>query len=578
MALPDCINPDKIIPISRLSTEVFKTGSWGTRLPVHREKLSPCRAACPAGEDIPAYVGLAAKREPEAAFLKITEENPLPAVCGRVCYHPCEGSCIRSGLDGEVSIHRIERAVGDYGIERLRLHPPGKDSGFSVAVVGSGPAGLSCAYHSRRLGHRVTLFEAEKELGGLLRLGIPAYRLPREVLDRSIRMILQTGIRTESGFSLGEQSTWDRLETFDAVFLAVGAHDPLLPKLSGMGHPGVMDGIGFLKEVNRGDRKRVDGPVAVMGGGNTAIDAARVSLRLGSETTLLYRRSREEMPASPEEIEDAILEGVKLVTDTLPVAVRAVAGGLIVTCVKTEAAGKEESGRTIYRPVEGSQFELEVKTLILGTGQAVRVPELHAPISITREGVGVSADLHAGGGKYFAGGDAVPGQRRVCDAIGSGKLAALSLHARLNGMDFEALLETARIGSGHGFSMQHILEGGEPKTGVREPVRVEDVKFEWFEPSIPYEVRRVGPRESVQGFDEVIPGVSAEEVAHSSGRCLSCGTCTACDRCHLHCPEISMIPPAAGGALYHGSEEFCKGCGVCASVCPRGVMTMSEGK
>ena len=485
---------------------------------------------------------------------------------------------LRSTLDGAVSIHRIERAVGDYGIERLQFPRPPKESGFSVAVVGSGPAGLSCAYHSRRLGHKVTLFEAEKELGGLLRLGIPAYRLPRGVLDKSVRMILETGILTETGFRLGEKSTWERLETFDAVFLALGAHDPLLPELRGADHPRVKSGLEFLKEVNLSRSKRIDGPVAVMGGGNTAIDAARVSRRMGAEATILYRRSREEMPASAEEIEDAVLEGVRLMTNTLPVEVRTVADGLRIVCVKTEPAGREGSGRTRYRPISGSEFEIEVKSLILGTGQSVRVPELHAPVSISREGVRVAEDLYAGGGRYFAGGDAVPGQRRVCDAIGSGKLAALSMHARLNGLAWEEILAGARIGDEGGLSMQAFLDGGRPNPRLKEPVKLEDVKSHWFERSEPWEVARLGRDEALRGFDEVVPEVRSDELAHSSGRCFSCGTCTGCDRCHLYCPEMAIISPQEDDSCYQGSKEFCKGCGVCSSVCPRGVMNMSEGK
>jgi NADPH-dependent glutamate synthase beta subunit-like oxidoreductase/Pyruvate/2-oxoacid:ferredoxin oxidoreductase delta subunit len=575
----DCIDPEKIIPISRFSTEVFKTGTWGVRLPVHGEKLPPCRAACPAGEDIPTYVALAREGDLEGAFLTIAQENPLPAVCGRVCYHPCEGDCLRHALEGAVSIHRVERYVGDYGLEKLSLSHAIKETGASVAIVGSGPAGLSCAYHARRLGHGVTIFEAENVLGGLLRLGIPAYRLPRDVLDKSVKMILDMGIETRTGFRLGERDSWKTLDSFDAVFLALGAHDLMPLSITGMGHSGVMSGLGFLKRVNMDRLNKVVGPVAVMGGGNTAVDAARVSLRLGAETTMIYRRSRGEMPASAEEISDALREGVKLMECALPVAIEPSGGGLNVTCLRTEAQGRDASGRTRYVPVKGSEFEVDVGTFIIGTGQAVKVPEEAGPVLIAPEGITVTPYLNAGKGKFYAGGDMVAIPRRVCDAIGSGKLAALSMHARMNGLDMEAIWARVQIGGGTAFSMHAYLYGGDsPDPRIKNPIEPQEVKPEWFEPSERIEPSKLQAEKAVQGFEEVVGDWDEEELLRACSRCFSCGICTSCDRCYLYCPEVSVTPPSDDKKCYEGDSEYCKGCGVCAAVCPRGVMTMRERK
>ncbi|PKN30686.1 MAG: hypothetical protein CVU64_02100 [Deltaproteobacteria bacterium HGW-Deltaproteobacteria-21] len=579
MKNPACIDPEKIIPISRSSTEVFKTGSWSIWKPHHEEKLSPCRAACPNGTDIPSYVGLAKGGDLDAAFAKITMENPLPAVCGRVCYHPCESSCLRGELDGAISIHRVERYVGDYGLGRLRFPRPAKDSGFSVAVVGSGPAGLSCAFHARRLGHRVTLFEAEKKLGGLLRMGIPAYRLPRKVLDQSIQMILDTGIEVKTGFRLEGKSAWQALDSYDAVFLAMGAHAPLMTKIKGMDNVGVMSGLDFLKEVNAGIRREVAGPVAVVGGGNTAVDAARVSRRLGAPATILYRRSQQEMPASQEEVADALSENVELMPCTLPVEIKRSRGGLKVVCVKTKERGRDQSGRRRDVPIKGSEFEIKVGTLILGVGQTVYVPDKKGPVAIKKEGIAVAPDLHTGKGKYFAGGDMISIPRRVCDAIASGKLAALSMHVRLNGLDMKAVWEKVRIGEGSSFSMAEYLDGEDrPDPRIKDPVKPDDVKREWFEASPRVAPSRIPSKKAVQGFKEVVKDVGKEELVSSCGRCFSCGTCTGCDRCYLFCPDVSLLPPGKERPVYEPHPEYCKGCGVCSSVCMRGVMTMREGK
>lgn len=573
-----CIDPECIIPISRLSTSVFKTGTWGNYLPVHREKLSACRGVCPAGEDIPVFITMAAEADYENAFLKITEENPLPSVCGRVCYHPCEEGCLRNDSDGAVAVHRAERFIGDYGLKNLTFSQPTAASGFSIAVVGSGPAGLSCAFHGRRLGHDVTLYEAEKTLGGMLRIGIPAYRLPRNILDDSIEMILDTGIQTNTGFRLGRPGSWKELDRFDAVFLAMGAHQPILPNIPGIDSEGVISGLDLLREVNLGLRQELKGPVVVIGGGNTAIDAARVSLRLGNRVKILYRRSREEMPASPEEVMDAENEGSELLTQAIPKEIGpSTDGGLRITCLKTRPAGGDTAGRTVFEPIEDTAFDISARTLVIATGQSIREPEEAGPIQIEPDGITVTPYLNTCDSKFFAGGDVVAGPRRVCDAIGLGKLAAFSMHHYLSGKEIATAWPQVKIGQNQTFSMAEYLGGeGKIKSRLQEPVTQMAEKQVWFVPSKRGKPPKIPPEQAVQSFNEVVGDVDIKELETVTGRCFSCGICIGCDRCYLFCPEASMLPPDDDHSEYQGDAEFCKGCGVCASVCPRGVITMIE--
>jgi NADPH-dependent glutamate synthase beta subunit-like oxidoreductase/NAD-dependent dihydropyrimidine dehydrogenase PreA subunit len=563
----------EIFPLARKGMLDNLTGYWREMRPYREERLSPCRAACPAGEDIPVYTALALARQYEAAFFKIAEENPLAAICGRVCYHPCEDSCLRSELDAPVSIHRIERFVGDYGLKHLSFPAPKRSAQGSVAVVGSGPAGLSAAYHARRLGHSVTIFEAYPALGGMLRQGIPAYRLPRSVLEKNVHMILALGMEVRAPFRLGSQDSWKELDTFDAVFLALGAQKPILPSIEGIDLPQVVGGLDFLKEVNSGVRTSVGKRVAVVGGGNTAIDAARVSRRLGAEAVILYRRSRRDMPAHDEEIDFALNEGIRLLERVVPVKIDlSPDGSLKVACRTTEPRGRDASGRTRYEPVEASEVSVEADLLIMAAGQEVEVPEYIGSLPLNSDGVTVGKHLRIGESKYFAGGDAVPGTRRVCDAVGAGKLAALSMHAYLEGLDMDEIWPRVRLGQQEAFSMHEFMFGSKsPNPRLHEPVDRSEINLDQFKesprPSIPIK----SSEEAVQGFDEVVGDVFEKELQDAALRCFSCGTCTSCDVCYNYCPDLSV---KKGGQAYEFDYDFCKGCAICAEECPRGVIHM----
>jgi 2-oxoacid:acceptor oxidoreductase delta subunit (pyruvate/2-ketoisovalerate family) len=563
----------EIFPTARKGLLDNLTGYWREMLPYREERLSPCRAACPAGEDIPAYIALALARKHEAAFFKIAEENPLAAICGRVCYHPCEDGCLRSELDAPVSIHRVERFVGDYGLRHLSFFRPENLAKGSIAVVGSGPAGLSAVYHARRLGHTVTLFEAHPTLGGMLRHGIPPYRLPRSVLDKNVQMILALGVEVRAPFALGHRDSWEELERFNAVFLALGAQKPILPSIKGLDLPQVVGGLDFLKEVNSGARTAVGKRVAVVGGGNTAIDAARVSRRLGADVMILYRRSRQDMPANDEELTYALKEGVRLLDRLVPVGIESLFDGTLkVVCQTTEPRGQDASGRTHYEPVEGSEVAVQADTLIMAAGQAVDVPGYTASLTMSPDGISVGKYLRIGGGKYFAGGDAVPGPRRVCDAVGQGKLAALSMHAYLKDLDMEKIWSRVCLGQQEAFSMHEFMHGAETSNPrLHEPVDKAEINLDHFResprPHIPIKL----PEEAVRGFDEVAEDVHENELYKTADKCFSCGTCTNCDNCYNYCPDLSIKKKEQ---TYEVDYDFCKGCAICAEECPRGVIHM----
>ncbi len=556
-------------PLAREGMLVNLTGYWRETRPYREERLSPCRAACPAGEDIPTYIAHALAGDFEQAFLTICEENPLPAVCGRVCYHPCEGSCLRKQLDEAVTIHWIERFAGDYGLTHLAFSPPEKESGARVAVVGSGPAGLSCAYHLRRLGHGVTIFEAEAGLGGMLRQGIPPYRLPRDILDRNINMILNIGVETRTSFRVGDESSRNALEGFDAVFLAPGAQRSTIPSIPGVDLPTVTNGLDFLKKVNNGTLSRIGRRIAVIGGGNTAVDAARVAVRMGAEVMLVYRRSIADMPASREEVQDALDEGVRIMDRMAPLSMASSDEALRLTCARTVAGEADESGRPKYTADSGSSVEIGIDSVILAIGQSVE--------ALGFEGVPAGSDtisttnfLRIGKDKYFAGGDAVPGPRRVCDAVGSGKLAALSIHSTLSGSDMKSIWPLVQLGDGITFSMRAFFRGDtSPDPRLGKPVQPEEVKPDRFTISPSPQPPKLAPERAVEGFDEVSGKLDRNQVKEAAERCFSCGTCTKCDICRDFCPDMSVRKLPDG---YEYNYDYCKGCAICAEECPRGVI------
>jgi len=523
------------------------TGSWATRQPERQRLTPPCNHGCPAGNDVRGFVEAVGREDYDQALAILLETSPFPGVCGRVCPAPCIDACNRSEYDQSVNIREIERYAADHGTRPAPTRPWREEK---VAVVGSGPAGLGAAYHLAKLGYHVELYEGETELGGVMRTGIPEYRLPRDVLGQEISYILQHGVTPHTGKFLTRQDLLHLTYDHAAVFAATGLQDARTLKLGGdAGY--VEQGITFLDRVRTGAARLDDQRVIVIGGGNTAIDAARSALRVGAKNVrIVYRRSRDEMPAIREEIEEALEEGITLDELVSPLHLGDNGMGPLLTCQRMTLGEPDASGRP--RPVpdtsEGAHFDLPCDRVILALGQS-------SDISILPEG----SEIHDGevmlglsGGPLFAGGDFATNEGTVTAAIGSGKKAAWHIHRTLTGEDLFP----------------------EPAEPVAQP---DAITMHVFGHKPREDGGMINPRDRRRTFTEVRVGYRDGPGHHpavaEANRCFSCGVCNTCDRCQQYCPEGILLRDGEGYRFDYG---YCKGCGVCATACPRGVIYMSE--
>lgn len=348
------------------------TGAWRFMKPVFTEKTAPCMEACPAGNPIPEFMAFVIENKYEEALQAVKQENPLPSICGRVCPHPCTKACNRREFDSELAVNEAERFIGDT-TEKFGLCTPEpvKTSGKRIAIIGSGPGGLSCAYQSALLGHEVTIFEADDRPGGMLRYGIPAYRLPRDVLDRELQFIRELGIKIITSTRIDSDRFIDLPKEFDAICIATGAHKSYRLGIEGEGIKAVISGIEFLNMINLGKPVRPDKKTLVIGGGNTAMDAARTALRLGADVTVVYRRTQNEMPAFLDEIREALEEGIKFVYLAAPVKIIGKNGKLkSIQFIRMRQGELDESGRARSVPIKGEYLSLEANTVITAIGES----------------------------------------------------------------------------------------------------------------------------------------------------------------------------------------------------------------
>ncbi|QSA98967.1 NAD(P)-binding protein [Methylococcus sp. EFPC2] len=513
------------------------TGPVRKQRPIYQDLLPPCNNACPAGENIQAWLALAQAGQYERAWRELVRNNPLPAVHGRVCYHPCESQCNRKQVDSPVSIHAVERFLGDLALkENWTIQPDAPPSGKRVLVVGAGPSGLSAAYHLTRLGHQVEIFEAGPMAGGMMHFGIPAYRLPREELDQEVRRIQNMGVKIRLNHKVQDVLAEKENGRFDAVFVAIGAHLSKRVDIPARDAGKILDAVSFLRQAASGDAPSIGRRVAIYGGGNTAMDAARTAKRLGAEEALIiYRRDRAHMPAHAFEADEAIEEGVKI--NWLRSIKEIDETHIQVEVMKVNAEGY---------PEPTGQFEtLEADALILALGQETdsaflqNVPD----IQFKRDGVvEVDANMMTGHAGIFAGGDMVPSERTVTVAVGHGKKAARHIDAYLKGGAYVKAPKHDLVGFDK-LHMWYLTEAGQ---------RLQE---------------SLDPEKRAYGFAEVVKGLGEAEAQYEAKRCFSCGNCFECDGCYGSCPEQAIVK-LGPGQRYRYDYDKCTGCAVCYEQCP----------
>jgi NADPH-dependent glutamate synthase beta subunit-like oxidoreductase len=527
------------------SSRANKTGSWRDERAVYVERMPPCNDACPAGENVQAWLYEAEEGDGgyERAWRKLVEENPFPAVMGRVCYHPCETSCNRGQLDEAVGIHSVERFLGDEGIKQgWGLQAGAEPSGKRILIVGAGPSGLSAAYHLTRLGHAVTIYEAGSMPGGMMRFGIPKYRLPRDVLEAEVQRILDLGVELELNRPVANVLDSMREGGFDAAFLAVGAHIGRRAYVPAGEAERIVDAVSLLEGLEEGERPLLGRRVAVYGGGDTAIDAARTVRRLGAtDAVVVYRRTRERMPAHDFEVAEAEEEGVQMRWLS---TVKHFEGGKLLL----ERMELDEDG---FPQPTGETEELEADSLVLALGQEadLRLLEGVPGIEVADGVVQVGPNMMTGHDGIFAGGDMVPAERTVTVGVGHGKRAARHIDAWLRGAE------------------------------LAPPPRHELASFDtlntWYYSDAPRaEQARLEAARRTSGFEEVVRGLDESNALFEARRCLSCGNCFSCDNCYGVCPDNAVIKLGAPGELYEIDLDYCKGCGLCATECPCGAIEM----
>jgi 2-oxoacid:acceptor oxidoreductase delta subunit (pyruvate/2-ketoisovalerate family) len=564
-----------IISVSFGNMDWNKTGAWRAQRPFYEDKTPPCSAACPVGNDIVAFIQKITEGDFEGAWSLIKEENPFPGVCGRVCFHPCELKCNRGAYDEPIAIHALERFVSDYAstlnkkIERV----PGARKG-KIAIIGSGPAGMSCAYHLVRLRYEVTVFESSPSAGGMLRMGIPSYRLSKDVLDRELSAIQELGVEIRTGIPFGENLELDDLKDYQAAFIATGAHRGRGLNIPGEKGRSVLKGLDLLRKIGLGNRVTLGEKVAIIGGGNTAVDVARSAIRLGKKATILYRRSKEEMPAFEDEILEAVEEGVKFRYLINPIRIQQKDDMKRLECLRMELGERDESGRRKPVAVPNSKVFIEADTVIVAAGEEIEVSFLPKGIEKKDGIVLTQRDGSTGVKGIFAGGDLTSNQRTVAHAIGSGKKAALAIDCYLQGKNAEEALRQILIGEGPSLSIFRHLH---PEARPMNPhvVAFEELNTDYFETSKRQREQKDLAKKRIKGFGELTSTLKENAALQEAERCFSCGTCNGCENCYVFCPDASIMKTEE--ILSHQVDyDFCKGCGICFSECPRGAISLKE--
>ena len=534
-----------ITELPDLAVEGGRVAPIRSRMPVYVDLLPPCNSGCPAGENIQEWLRLVKAGQEEAAWRELVKNNPFPAIHGRVCYHPCEAACNRVELDGSVSIHSVERYLGDLAIERgWTFEKPRFSTGRRILVIGAGPSGLSAAYQLARMGHEVEIRDSSDSPGGMMRYGIPEYRLPRDILDAEVARLLDMGVRIVNNYTVKDLMADQAEGGFEATFVAIGAHLSKRVDIPNRDASKIMDAVSFLRDVASGERPLIGRKVAVYGGGNTAMDAARVARRLGAEESIIvYRRTEEQMPAHAEEREGALREGVKM--NWLRTISSLDEGDLTVEIMELDEDGRARG--------TGRFEKLEADTVILALGQEAdsnflrRIPGMHFEHDVVQVD---PRTLMTGVPGIFAGGDAVPSERTVTIGVGHGKRAATQIDAWLAGREGVSRPKHDLAS----FDKLHLWYFGDARRNTQPELE---------------------PSERVTDFDEIVGGLTDEQAHVEAARCLSCGNCFECDGCLGACPEDAVIK-LGKGLRYRFDYDKCTGCATCYGQCPVHAIDMIE--
>ncbi|MGB9112297.1 MAG: NAD(P)-binding protein [Acidimicrobiales bacterium] len=524
------------------SSRANKTGSWRVERPVYVDRMPPCNDACPAGENIQHWLYLAEEAKYESAWRALVEDNPIPATSGRICFHPCETACNRGQLDEAVGIHAVERFLGDNAIEKgWSFAPPPTKSGKRVLVVGSGPSGLSVAYHLLRLGHYVEILESSSAPGGMMRYGIPRYRLPREILDLEIARIEELGVKITCGHRVADVEEEMAVGQFDAAYLAFGAQLSRKTAIPAADTARIIDALDLLRSTEDSVPFEIGQRVVVYGGGDTAMDAARTARRLGAtDTVIVYRRNREKMPAHAVEFEEALSEGVTV--RWLSTIAEFSPDKIVV-----EKMALDETG---FPQPTGEFSELGADAVVLALGEEPDLSGLAhlSGIEITDGTLEVDEDMMTGRPGVFAGGDMVPSERTATVAIGHGKKAARAI--------------------------DRWLRGGKAPPLERHSLASFERLNTWYYSDAPKQIQKeleLARRQST--FDEVVSGFDESNALFEARRCMSCGNCFDCDNCYGVCPD-NAVSKLGSGKRYEFNYDYCKGCGICVAECPCGAIEM----
>ena len=551
-----------------------KTGAQRYERPVYdyAAKTSPCREGCPTGHDIALALMLIARGRPELAYRVFREESPFPAITGRVCYHPCEAPCNREQYDEPLSIAQLERYAAEHAGDETP--PAGIAHDTPVAVVGSGPAGLACAYHLRRLGYPVTVYEASSQPGGALRYGIPEYRLPRPVLDREIARLEAQGVSFRCGVRIGETMSFGRLrEDHGAVFLGVGLSRPRRLSVPGADRQGVLSGLELLRQVNEGAGPRLGRRVLVIGGGDVAVDAARVARRLGAaEVVMCAVEGASELPAHPDELTAASQEGVRVEAGWAPLEILAQDGALGVAMARVTGFQRDQAGAVTFQVDRADARQLAADTVVYAIGQ-----------ELAREGLpdGLADGACVAVGEWgetalpgvFAGGDA-SGTYNVVQALGAGKRAAIGIDLHLQRRDAAGLASRIAVGARGALSFASYLAlvAGRPEPPRAHVVAFPEINLDYFRPAARAATPMADLPARLAGFAEVAAPLGGPAAQAEARRCFTCGFCTMCGNCFVYCPDAAIAQRGDWG--FEIDLDFCKGCGVCVQECPRSAMSM----